>query len=62
MTEELFITRFAEVEVVAALTALVMRYTIHLTDQQEAEFKVSNLSNWEKAEKLLKSKVLITST
>jgi hypothetical protein len=35
----------------------VTRYTIHLTDCQVAEFNKLNLSKWERAERLLKSKV-----
>jgi len=54
--------KFAEVETVAVLTALTMRYTIHLTDKHEAEFNAPNLTLWEKIEILLKSKVPITST
>jgi len=54
--------KFAEVEVVAALTALVTRYTIHLTNEMEAEFKATNLTMTQKMDRLLKSQVLITTT
>lgn len=54
--------KFAEVEVVAALTALIPRYTIHLTDEMEAEFISQNLTLPQKMDRLLKSNALITTT
>ena len=54
--------RFAEVEVVAALTALITRYTIHLTDEMDTEFKSLNLTMPQQMNRLLKSKALITTT
>jgi hypothetical protein len=54
--------RFAEVEVVAALTALTTRYTIHLTEEMEREFIRENLTMEQKMDRLLKSTFLITTT
>lgn len=54
--------RFAEVEVVAIMTALISKYTIHLTPEVEAEFEVLDLTVVEREERLLKSKVMITTT
>jgi hypothetical protein len=54
--------RFAEVEVVSALTALTTRYTIHLTEKMEQEFARQNLTMEQKIEKLLKSTFLLTTT
>jgi len=54
--------KFTETELVAALTALISRYSIHLTDEMAAEFKDMKLSMAQKAERLLKSKVLLTTT
>jgi hypothetical protein len=55
-------SRFAEVEAVAVLTTLISHYTIHLTNEMEAEFKVLNLSTAQKTRRLLKSKLLFTTT
>jgi len=54
--------RFAEIEVVAALTAFITRYAIHLTDDMESGFDRLNLSRKEREERLLKGRVLITTT
>lgn len=54
--------RFAEVELVAVLTSLVMRYKVRLTQEMEAEFGGLGLSAWERTEKLLKSEIMLSLT
>jgi len=47
---------------VAALTAFTTRYTIHLADHKKAEFDALKLSRWERAERLLWSKIMLSTT